>query len=132
MPIEIIRESREVETVRYEIRFHYRNDRNCGFSFDCDENGVVDTKELTPAGQANYQSCLDGTYNVECQGIRKDERAYVEPAIGRCSCGESVELGGFTNTCQCGRDYNWNGTLLAPREQWGEETGESWQDIIGI
>jgi len=30
----------------------------------------------------------------------------------------------------CGADYNWNGTRLAPREQWGEETGESIADIM--
>lgn len=42
-----------------------------------------------------------------------------------CDCGETVICDGFTNTCdRCGRDYNWNGTLLAPRSQWGEETGE--------
>jgi len=55
-----------------------------------------------------------------------------EPAIGRCSCGKEVELAGFTNTCDCGADYNSSGQLLAPREQWGEETGESLSDILMI
>jgi hypothetical protein len=50
--------------------------------------------------------------------------------IGRCECGELIELGGFTNTCECGRDYNWNGSLLAPRQCWGEETGEHWLDVV--
>jgi hypothetical protein len=35
-----------------------------------------------------------------------------------------VTLSAFTNTCRCGRDYNSSGTELAPREFWGEETGE--------
>jgi hypothetical protein len=52
-------------------------------------------------------------------------------AEGQCDCGAIVELGRFTCTCRCGRDYNWNGTLLAPREQWGEETGETAADILG-
>jgi hypothetical protein len=47
-----------------------------------------------------------------------------------CDCGRKVWCDGFTNTCECGRDYNWNGTQLAPRSCWGEETGESASDII--
>lgn len=47
-----------------------------------------------------------------------------------CRCGRKVYCDGFTNTCDCGRDYNWNGTLLAPRSQWGEETGETADDIL--
>ena len=49
-----------------------------------------------------------------------------------CNCGKTVEISGFTNTCQCGRDYNFSGQELAPREQWGEETGESLSEILGI
>jgi len=54
------------------------------------------------------------------------------PAIGRCTCGCAVYLDHPTNTCEdCGRDYNLRGTLLAPREQWGYETGETAADILG-
>ena len=49
-----------------------------------------------------------------------------------CGCGEKLHCHAFTNTCKCGRDYNWNGTMLAPREQWGEETGETWEEIIEV
>ena len=58
-------------------------------------------------------------------------RAYQE-RIGLCSCGKQVVLEHFTNTCECGADYNTAGQLLAPREQWGEETGESLSDIMRI
>ena len=27
-------------------------------------------------------------------------------------------------TCQCGCDFDSNGTVFTPRSQWGEETGE--------
>jgi hypothetical protein len=55
----------------------------------------------------------------------------IEPAVGRCVCGEAVALEHFTNTCcRCGRDYNMSGALLAPRSQWGCETGEHWTDCI--
>jgi len=50
--------------------------------------------------------------------------------IKRCECGRDVTCSGFTNTCECGRDYNHAGQLLAPRSQWGEETGETASDII--
>jgi hypothetical protein len=51
------------------------------------------------------------------------EREYIEV---ECHCGAKVECHHFTNTCKCGADYNWDGDLLAPRRQWGEETGEDW------
>jgi len=53
------------------------------------------------------------------------------PAVGECNrCGRDVHLSGFTNTCECGADYNMSGQMLAPREQWGEETGETVADIL--
>ena len=64
---------------------------------------------------------------------RKRHNHWIEPAIGRCPCGAQVILAGFTNTCsKCGRDFNFNGLELAPREQWGEETGEHLSDILRI
>jgi hypothetical protein len=47
-------------------------------------------------------------------------------------CGKEVFCVGFTNTCECGADYNMSGNLLTSREQWGEETGESLADIMRI
>lgn len=45
-------------------------------------------------------------------------------------CNEEVILtNGFTNTCICGTDYNGLGEELAPREQWGWETGENLVDM---
>ena len=46
-------------------------------------------------------------------------------------CGQEFYLDGFTNTCgECGADYNSSGQMLAPRSQWGEETGETAADIL--
>jgi len=55
--------------------------------------------------------------------------AKVYPVVN-CPCGEDVDCQSFTNECDCGADYNFSGTRLAPRSQWGEETGESWWEII--
>lgn len=47
----------------------------------------------------------------------------------KCECGQEVCCGRFTNTCECGRDYSFDGSLLADRSQWGEETGEHWSEV---
>ena len=55
------------------------------------------------------------------------------PRVGRCDCNAHVVLRGFTNTCDdCGAEYNSSGQRLAPRDQWGEDTGESPADILRI
>jgi hypothetical protein len=52
--------------------------------------------------------------------------------IVRCECNLfNIECYDFTNTCDhCGADYNFAGQRLAPREQWGEETGEHWSECV--
>jgi hypothetical protein len=63
--------------------------------------------------------------------IQQRDRAKGLSRIGRCPCGEAVVLANFTNTCAgCASDYNTAGQRLAPREHWGEETGETWLDCI--
>jgi hypothetical protein len=60
------------------------------------------------------------------------ERVYFEPAVMRCDCGAEITLSnGMTNGCdRCDREYNGSGQLLASREFWGEETGETVGDIL--
>lgn len=62
----------------------------------------------------------------------RHEDYHKSPAVGVCeACGRHIELGAFTNTCACGADYNGSGQRLAPREQWGEDTGEHPSDCVG-
>jgi hypothetical protein len=51
---------------------------------------------------------------------------YWLPGLMKCDCDEELEMhgGGRDIHCDCGRSYNSAGQLLAPRSQWGEETGE--------
>lgn len=58
----------------------------------------------------------------------------IDYKVGECEwCDDPVELSGFTNPCEgCGTCYNWSGQRLAPVEQWGEETGEHYLDILPI
>ena len=131
--IRIIKRSTFHETVEYRLSFDYKGERGHGYSFECDERGVVDCARLNPAAADSLARCLAGEGTVfERRKIERREHAWREPAIGRCHCGAEVELSGFTNTChRCDRDYNSAGQELAPREQWGEETGETLADIIG-
>lgn len=47
--------------------------------------------------------------------------------VFRCDCGRRLLMeSAWSTECRaCGREYNGSGQLLAPRSQWGEETGES-------
>lgn len=59
-----------------------------------------------------------------------DELGNVIPGLMVCDCGEELDMirPGADIHCDCGRSYNSAGQLLAPREQWGEETGETASD----
>lgn len=98
------------------------------FAFDCDANGAVDESKLSPGRARHFRECAARGARGE---VREMRNRRMIPAVGECECGAHVELRGFTNTChECDRDYNMSGQSLAPREQWGEETGESLADIL--
>lgn len=110
-----------------------------GYAFACDEKGEAYLDQLTECAQKNYAKCLANSFTDEHgnhdpivdRGIRQwRARDYYEPAILKCDCGETVQLTGFTNTCDCGFDYNMSGQQLADRSQWGSETNESVSDIL--
>lgn len=116
--------------VSYSRDFSWRDDPNAGFSFDCDAQG---TPKLTEHSQPNWDGCVGGKFDVIDHGLQRNEHCYTVPAEGECQCGRTVILDHFTNTCSsCGADYNMSGQRLAPRAQWGEETGESLGDILRI
>lgn len=119
-----IRKRELVEWIEYERAFHLVSDPGSGFSFPCDENGNI--KDLQPAGAENLRKCLSGELPVVDGGMYVWHHHYYLPAVIRCDCGRDVELVfGWLNECECGRGYNGFGQLLAPRSQWGEETGET-------
>jgi hypothetical protein len=125
---------RTSKVYRYEY-WYEGHEGGWGFSFECDEQGHIDESNMPEAAKQNLALCRvgrdrDGTKVVD-GGVWEYEYSWFGPAIGQCLCGAEVTLSRFTNTCDgCGADYNSGGQLLAPREQWGEETGESWTDIV--
>ena len=65
----------------------------------------------------------------------RSEKAYDEnerPVGIQCDCGCILDWSpGMDAGCdRCGAEYNSGGQLLAPRSQWGEETGESAADYF--
>lgn len=133
MTIEIIKEAQEIVRITHEHTFKilYSTNNTLHYVFYCEEDGTLlkDTKEIT---RTKYEEIKSQPDKYKYLGITSRSHIYKEPRIGRCFCGAAVELDKFTCPCACGRYYNWNGQLLAPREQWGEETGEHWSDILRI
>jgi hypothetical protein len=126
-----VKEAEVTEYLRHVRRFDWLSGGG-GFTFPCDEHGKVNESALYQEGLDNFRKCLDGTYEVIDLGIESWECEDKTPALWIC-CETEFECDGFTNTCpDCGADYNWNGSLLASRSQWGEETGEPLSDILRI
>ena len=125
--MKIIKDRQHHQSTKHFLFFEGEN--GCGFSFDCDKYGKVDQDKLSDAAKSNYDDCI-----VNSDGsVEESVQSWTEPAIGLCKCGGKVELKDFTNSCEsCGKDYNSSGQQLAPREQWGEETGEHPADIARI
>lgn len=66
--------------------------------------------------------------------IRREPRKTAEDGtvlstypVVRCpDCRAEVHCSnGWANGCDCGTEFNGSGQTLAPRAQWGEETGET-------
>lgn len=96
-----------------------------GMAFDCDANGNVDVDKLNPAARTNYEMCKRD--HLDIQEIQTWDSRETVPGILQCDCGAKHEIWDHHDiTCErCGESYNSAGQKLAPRSQWGEETGES-------
>lgn len=106
-----------------------------GVQYDIDRQASK-RSDTNPYGETVYVPIpgtgTEHTYKVSGE-IQTYGKHHHEAAVGECDrCGRKVHLHGFTNTCQCGADYNMSGQLLASRSQWGEETGESVSDILAV
>ena len=119
--LKIIKE-REPELIReYAIEFRYLEDPDAGFSFPATPSGEPDFKKMTPEAKANYESCLTDT-RLENRGFEVREWTYVNPAVGKCSCGKEIILDSQfegATCCECGRWYNVYGQEL--RSNWYED-----------
>lgn len=103
-----------------EIPYSSASCKKCRGGYIISRNG----KDVFPQNRKylGKKCACGGTYELEAGFIIEKTPAHV---IVECDCGEKIVCMGFTNTCpKCDADYNWNGERLAPRSQWGWETGE--------
>lgn len=123
----------------YTHSFEWEDMPGAGYSFPCYKDGKLPEREYVVEGgvvdQDKYFEMVKAQKGLKYLGIRDYSRTWNEPAVIRCHnafCdGEVVLNMVMTNTCdKCGADYNSFGQLLAPRSQWGEDTGESLYDIM--
>lgn len=119
-----IRRRERVTVTNYSREFVWRDNKHSGFGFPCDKDGNIN--QLPDMAKENWDRCISGEYDVIDKGVVQYAHSYMEPAVIECVCGSEVELNSsWANSCEkCNREYNMGGQLLAPREQWGEETGE--------
>ena len=115
-----IKKPSETTKTRYYHQFVFKNCRYRGFSFDCDKDGNVPEKN-----QDGFRECREDK-SLLYEGLKKDSWIAYDLGTIECICGATLELYSYwTNEClKCGELYDDSGGLLAPREFWGEETGE--------
>ena len=131
MQVKIIRQPRLHLVRSFYLCFDSLNNPG-GYSFPCSCTGEIDILCLSLSARRNLQRCLTGE-GVGPGIIKNYSHRWVSPRVGLCDCGAEVVLDHFTSTCDaCGADYNSSGQLLAPREQWGYETGEHWVDVANV
>lgn len=131
--MKILRERRRVTEIEVTHEFEWKDEPGSGYSFPVDPDGNY-TGDIPSPGHDNWQEAKAGTIEgLIDKGLRTHTWEITEPRVGECDdCGRKVTLSHFTNTCRCGADYNNFGQRLAPREQWGWDTGESVGDILRI
>ena len=100
----------------------------------CKSNGNTGTS-VAPDGEKGlwcHKCSLAGVKSALTTIQVPDER-YVRGWTEVKCCDEWLCCSHFTNTCpHCETDYNGSGQQLAPREFWGEETGETASDILNL
>lgn len=114
------------ETTHHALNFWSRENTGWGMGFDCDAAG---NPVLTDANRANYERTRQDPAFYSPQ-VQTWKNVWYEPATIRCDCGSTLSLDdAMTNRCdRCGQFYNGSGQRLAHPSQWGEETGERFDD----
>jgi hypothetical protein len=111
--MKIISESHQVVCTEYTRDYVWTATPSSGFSFPCDEAGKICVEDMTDLGKENLRKCQDGTHEVTDKGVNENSWSFMEPSVGKCSCGRKVTLEfSDDNECLCGRLYNLYGQEL--------------------
>lgn len=125
--LRILRQRTPRETTTYALFFsHLGHHGTWGYGFGCDAQGNL--LPLSEAATASLAHCRAHPEAFEAPFIQTWQSRWSDPAQGRCECGRTVVLERDPEECPCGRFYNLSGQALAHPSQWGEETGERFDD----
>lgn len=124
--MKIIKKRELVEIKEYQINFFFKDNNEICLGFACNKDGEEIKERNTPEAYKNYLEGLNNP-NLYHQLICR-VRHYTENAIGKCECGEEVELYpqymGACSCPKCKRWYNTFGQELNPPETWKD--GDDW------
>ena len=126
------------EITCHELVFKLEDRSGGAFAFRCDERGHVYPGRLPELARHCLGLCREGDvdgFRVRPGVVRPSTRSYLEPASGRCGCGQRVVLeDARANVCEaCGREYDGDGLELTDRSLRGEEAGEGVPDTeLGV
>jgi hypothetical protein len=126
-----IKPGKRVHHQEWSLHYDYVNCPGSGYSFPCDQQGNVLMDQMMPAGLESLKECRrdEEMEPREFTGpvIVRYAHSSWQPTSGKCDCGRQVFLYGDTK-CECGRWYNAVGQELRPPREWGEDTGERFDD----
>ncbi len=130
--LKIIRERNTYTKVEHYIEF--TDEDGCGFSFPCDSNGNIQFNDSDPelgrAQRDNYDYAMSNKerFTRQCAEFVTRRYTVTDNAVGRCRCGEEVELyDQYQGACpcpKCGQWYNIYGQELINPEYWEDYDGE--------
>lgn len=122
----LIKKRTRVEKVHWQHSWTWKHIPGTGYCIESDENGrIADDR------QSLYAWCMENEA-LRYDGLEAIAGAWWEEGEVLCDCGGRATIySAWLNTCyRCGADYDGNGNRLAPRSQWGADTGESLSDIL--
>lgn len=125
---------RERDThIKTEYHIEFTDEEGCGFSFPTDLSGKIiydEDPEIAKAQRDNYEYAMAHKERYTRQYNEFVALAYTvtDNAVGRCVCGEEVELydqyQGACSCPKCGQWYNLFGQSLVDPEYWEDYDGE--------
>ena len=130
--LKIIRERSAHTEVEHYIEF--TDEDGAGFSFPADLSGKIiydSDPEIAQAQRDNYNYAMSHKERFTRQYNEFVTRKYnvIDNAVGRCVCGEEVELydqyQGACSCPKCGQWYNLFGQSLVDPEYWDDDVSES-------
>jgi len=119
-------ERKLIENISYMLHYDRIEMRGSGYAFDCNKDGTL--RSMTKAGAANLIYCQEHPAEYHPPHVEEYVHSYWEPATAQCRCGHVITLDGDAPCGSCGQWHNAFGQELRPPREWGEETGERFDD----